>query len=278
MLLNIYKSKGLTPLEVVKLIKEKYPEYKNAKIGYAGRLDPLAHGVLLLMVGEETTKQKDKYLNLPKEYEFEAVFGISTDTYDALGIIKNPPVIASEAKQPPGNKIASSSLTPRNDELKEIIQYFIKSQIGKQSQLYPPYSSKTVQGKPLYWWAKNNRLSEIKIPKRGIEIYDFKLLKISKISTKKLREQIMKQINSVSGDFRQKEIKTAWNNFFTNDQRLRTNDQFLTAKLKISCSSGTYIRALVNELGEKIGCEAITLEIIRTKVGDYDLKNSIKLL
>lgn len=253
-LLNIYKPKGMTPLEVIKILKEKFPEYKDVKIGYAGRLDPLAHGVLLLMVGE-TTKQKDKYLNLPKEYEFEVVFGVSTDTYDALGI---PNVLANEAKQ----------------SLKNTINTFIKSKLGKHFQPYPPFSSKTVNGKALFWWAKKNKLSEIKIPNRKIEIYDFKLLEVNEISSEDLKKEIIQQIDSVKGDFRQKEIKEKWEEFFG---KKAPTGAFQTTRFKISCSSGTYVRSIANELGQKLGNGAITLEILRTKVGEYSIKESLIL-
>ena len=262
-ILNVYKSKGLTPLQTINLLREKFPEYKNETIGFAGRLDPLAHGVLLLMVGEETTKQKDKYLNLPKEYEFEAVFGVGTDTYDALGLIN---VIANEVKQ-----------APRNDKkLKTEIETFIKSKLGKQIQTYPPYSSKPVNGKPLFMWAKEKKLDAIEIPKREIEIYDFELIEIQTISAANLENEIMKQIESVEGDFRQEQIKTTWKTFFANSQKLKTNNKFLTARFKISCSSGTYIRSLIHELGNWTGMEAIALEILRTKVGPYHVNDSLQ--
>jgi tRNA pseudouridine55 synthase len=284
-LLSVYKPQGLTPLEVVNLVKEKFPEYKNAKIGYAGRLDPLAHGVLLLMIGD-ATKEKDKYLNLPKEYEFEAVFGVSTDTYDVLGMLVSSRATEGSRGISYHKAALKRSLRSSADSvgMTKEIQSFIKSKLGKQIQIYPTFSSKTVQGKPLFWWARNNKLSEIQIPQREIEIYDFKLLEIKEISAAKLKKEIFRQIALVTGDFRQEQIKNTWNTLFTKDQRpaspagrLKTNSRFLTAKLKISCSSGTYVRSIVNELGNRLNSGAITIDILRTKVGKYVLENSIKL-
>jgi tRNA pseudouridine55 synthase len=277
-LLNVYKPKGLTPLQTIDLVRKKYPEYNDEKIGYAGRLDPLAHGVLLLMVGEETTKEKDLYLNLSKEYEFEVVFGVSTDTYDTLGLLqKNKPVIArpqSGEVEDPFGTISSIKRLPRSLSVaRNDIEKFIKSKLGKQTQLYPPFSSKTIQGKPLFWWAKNNKLAKIEIPKRKIEITDFKLLKLDTIATAELKVEIMKQIDSVDGDFRQKEIKKTWEEFF----KKNNNQTFQIAQFNISCSSGTYIRSLTNELGEQLGTGAITLDILRTKVGDAELSQSLAL-
>jgi len=280
-IINIYKPQGKTPLEMVKVIKETFPEYNDEKIGYAGRLDPLAHGVLLLMIGEETTKQRETYLHLPKDYEFEAAFGVSTDTYDALGIVNN---------------VAMKQL---NNNHRDEVEKFIKSKLGKQKQTYPPFSSKTVDGKPLFLWAKENRLSEITIPEREIEIYNFKLIETNNISTNELKTEILKQIESVTGEFRQAEIKEKWEKFFEKychfeeaKQReislgisqplqgfeMTNQNTFQTARFSISCSSGTYIRSLVNELGNKLATGAITLEILRTEVGEYSLQDSLKLL
>ncbi len=253
-LLNIYKPIGLTPLQLITKLRKEHEEYKDIKIGFAGRLDPLAHGVMVLMIGEET-KNRDKYLNLDKEYEFEVLFGCATDTYDALGYLQN--------------KVTK----PIPVDLDEKIKKFINSKIGKQKQAYPPYSSKEVKGKPLFQWARENKLSEIKIPEREIEIHDFELLILNQIPADKIRKRIIENINSVDGDFRQKEILKKWHNFF----ELNHNQQFTVAKFKINCSRGSYVRSLANELGELVSTGAIALSILRTKVGEYVLQDSIRL-
>src|SRR6266567_8336775 len=122
-LLPIYKPAGLTPYDIIKKIKQSNAKLAKVKIGYAGRLDPLAHGVLLLMVGEET-KNRDIYLSLPKSYEFEVIFGLQTDTYDILGLLKD----------------VKTKQTAKNVNL--FVNKFVKKYVGKQLQEYPPYSSK----------------------------------------------------------------------------------------------------------------------------------------
>ena len=52
------KAIGETPLELILKFKRKNPEYENEKIAYAGRLDPMADGLLLLLLGEENKKRK----------------------------------------------------------------------------------------------------------------------------------------------------------------------------------------------------------------------------
>jgi tRNA pseudouridine55 synthase len=252
-LLNINKPLGKTPLQTVQQIKKVFPQYQAERISYAGRLDPLAHGVLLLMVGDAVL-EREKYLNLPKTYEFEVLLGVQTDTYDILGLIKQ------------NKKI----LNKTNVNL--IVNTFVSNHIGKQIQSYPPYSSKPVNGKPLFWWAKENKLSEITIPTKEIEIYQFELLGINEIQPKNLQSRVQEAIASVQGDFRQKEIAKRWTEFF--DQTKQT--AFTTATFTITCSSGTYVRGLAHELGRKMG-GGIALDIERTAVGEFTSVDAIQL-
>eukprot|EP01126_Amoeba_proteus_P004804 TRINITY_DN11598_c0_g1_i2.p1 TRINITY_DN11598_c0_g1~~TRINITY_DN11598_c0_g1_i2.p1 ORF type:complete len:199 (-),score=41.36 TRINITY_DN11598_c0_g1_i2:15-611(-) len=128
--LNLYKPVAKTPKEVILKLKETCPVYQNVKVGYAGRLDPMARGVLLCLVGEENKKRKS-YEFSKKEYIFKSVLGLSTDTYDILGL--------------------QSSTVPRlfPDTLKKLesnIQNIIDNVfIGKFQQQYPPYSSCRVE-------------------------------------------------------------------------------------------------------------------------------------
>ncbi|HVF69593.1 MAG TPA: hypothetical protein VNA13_03435 [Xanthomonadales bacterium] len=306
-ILNIYKPLGLTPVQLINKLRKERSELNNLKIGFAGRLDPLAHGVILMMIGEET-KNRDKYLGLDKEYEFEVLFGVTTDTYDALGLITSS---SSEQSESRSNKIiqqfnnsTASRQAPTNRDPDQIgartmnfegqIKNFIKSKIGKQIQLYPPYSSKEINGKPLYQWARENKLSEIQIPEKEIVIYSIELISIQSKSADFIKNKITKNINRVDGDFRQEEILNKWESFFSfysssgalvesrsnsspQGRTLNIKNTFSVAKFKINCSSGTYIRSLANNLGEISGSGAIALSILRTRVGENVLEDSIRL-
>jgi tRNA pseudouridine55 synthase len=214
---------------------------------YAGRLDPMASGMLLILASEET-KNKDKYLAQEKEYNFQVLFGFSTDTYDILG-----KVIFSK------NNILSKK------DLEEKIKNNLKSFIGKSVQKYPIYSSKTVKGKPLFTYARSGE--EVEIPKKEIIIKKLELEKIFKIDNKKLLKNIEKRIKRVKGDFRQEEIMKIW------VKRLHFSEKqsFYIANLKIKCSSGTYVRTIADSLGTNIGIPALAFSIKRTKVGKYKL-------
>lgn len=229
------------------------PEYKEAPIGYAGRLDPLAHGVLLLMVGN-ATKERDTYLHLDKSYTFEVLLGVSTDTYDYLGLIQHEEVKTSQ----------------KNVNL--YVNSFVNSRVGKSFQSYPPFSSKTVENKPLFQWAKDGLLGEIEIPKREISIQAFVAASFGSIATSKLEKRILTNINFVQGDFRQEEIVRRWKRFFKHN----TQSHFETIKMQIDCSTGTYIRGLVHDLGQELECGAIAIDILRTKVGKYRLDDSLR--
>jgi tRNA pseudouridine55 synthase len=253
-LINLYKPIGITPYQSILQFKKSFLEYKKVKIGFAGRLDPLAHGVLLLLTGNEA-KNSSEYLSLSKEYEFEALFGLQTDTYDVLGFLqKDKPI-----------KIP--------DDLEKKVEAFMQRKTGKQMQQYPPFSSKTILGKPLYWWARNNKLHEIEIPVREIEIYHFALVSMRLLNKVQLQKKVFHNISIVKGQFRQEEIVEQWKIFFEKN----TFDNFTIARFKVSCSTGTYVRGLIHELGKELGTGAIAYEILRTKVEKYTLQDSINL-
>ncbi len=73
-----YKQWGETPLEALERVRLENPHVKNIPLSYAGRLDPLAEGVLLVLCGE-ANKSRSEYLGMDKEYECEVLFGIKTD-------------------------------------------------------------------------------------------------------------------------------------------------------------------------------------------------------
>lgn len=241
-----YKNLGETPLESIQRLQKEGKLPKNKKIAYAGRLDPMAEGLLLLLI-EPETKNRDAYQKLDKSYEFEVLFGAATDTFDTLGLI----TAKSEKGKVPEKKLTTA----------------IAKFVGKQKQKYPPYSSVLVKGKPLFWWAKNGKLKNITIPSKEIEIYSIKIARIYQITKDKLQRRIAKQVSFVKGDFRQESILLTWNNFFKETKK----KSFSIAKIKIACSSGTYVRQLVADLGSLLNVPLATLHIKRTAVGKFKL-------
>jgi len=232
-----------TLFETLERFRLKYSEYQDSKITYAGRLDPMAEGLMILLIDDDVHR-KDEFIKLDKVYEVDFILGVCTDTYDILGLVNN------------------------NKE-QEIIENNVKKQIAEleniTSQEYPAYSSKTVNGKALWQWARERKLSEINTPRIDISIFDAKYIGLKLLSKTELQDHILKSIKKVSGDFRQKEIMRLWNNYFLTSKR--TSYQIYT--MRVHASSGTYMRSLVHTIGKKTGIGATTVRINRIQVGEY---------
>ena len=238
---KIYKSIGLTPLQSIEQFRKNNPNYKGVKLSYMGRLDPMAEGEMLVLIGDEN-KNRDKYLNLDKEYISDILFGLETDTFDILGKVNlgsNP-----------------------NDSFKSNLKKEVEKLEGKHTQEYPPYSSPKVKGKKLFEWAREGRLGEIDLPTKEIEIYIIKILDFYTISKEDLQKIIFERIGLLEGDFRQKEILEIWKNELDSCK----NKEFKVSRVFLKCSSGTYVRSIANELGKKLGVGAMALNIKRTKI------------
>ncbi len=78
----IDKPAGLTSHDVVKVVRKKF---HIKKVGHAGTLDPLATGLLIVLVGRQFTKQQSKFLKQDKQYLVTIKLGVETDSYDSDG-------------------------------------------------------------------------------------------------------------------------------------------------------------------------------------------------
>ena len=167
-----------------------------------------------------------------------------------------------------------------------VLDGLIKRFEGKIVLPLPPYSSYKIKGKPLFQWAREGKLSEIEIPMRQTKINSAELLNLDEISGQKLLKIIEQKINSVQGDFRQKEILNQWQKCYHSQAiavlraHLKTkkySKKYQVAKIKIACSSGTYIRSIANELGKKLKTGGVILSLTRTKVGEFEIKDSLRI-
>ncbi|HEY0964441.1 MAG TPA: hypothetical protein VGE31_01455, partial [Candidatus Paceibacterota bacterium] len=139
------KAVGETPLDAAEAFRSTRPDLENVPLSYAGRLDPMASGKLLVLIGEECKHQSD-YHGLDKEYEFSVLFGIASDTQDVLGRLT--PIAATESLRSVRNKDLLSGAAVEGATLNNIAQSFI----GTLTVPYPLFSAKTVNGKPLHMW------------------------------------------------------------------------------------------------------------------------------
>ncbi len=268
----IWKKLGETPLQSLERLRKALKIGGYVPMTYAGRLDPLAEGELLVLIGEEC-KNKEKYLTLDKEYEVEILLGAQTDTGDVMG------KIVDSAKS-----LVGSFGNDSDNILRSVLQEFV----GTVRWEYPAFSSKTVQGKPLFLWALEGRINEIDIPTRESEIYELGFIKnklgglTTRLSMSELRDLVHMKINSIKpvkeyikngkdtkklgADFRRKEVLQSWVDFFNECAESPLLDEFQVLKIKCACSSGTYMRTLAKKLGDKLGMPASALSIVRTKV------------
>lgn len=152
-ILIINKEKGCTSHDIVYKVKKIF----NEKVGHTGTLDPLAEGVLPILIGKGTLCSK-YLINHDKKYIVNLALGQKTETADLEGKI-------IEEKNIPNKSLTQSK-----------IEKVLKSFIGKQQQMPPIYSAIKVNGKKLYEYARKGQNVEIK--PREIEIYDIKLINI----------------------------------------------------------------------------------------------------
>ncbi len=250
--LNTSKNVGETPLQALEQLRSKHSISADTPLAYAGRLDPMASGALLILVGDEC-KVQEKYHGLDKEYVFEILLGATSDTGDVLGLTQKSPILTSTKD----------------------IQEVLKKLVGPSSLPYPHFSSKTVQGKPLHIWALENRLNEIEIPVKHSVIHSLQLLDTYTIPADQLIKKAAQKINSIpkvteeskalGADFRRHEVRNTWQGLYGDDP-----DAIYTVhKIKCIASSGTYMRSLAEVIGTQLGTGALALSIHRTRIGKY---------
>lgn len=204
----INKSKNCTSHDIVYKVKKIFGQ----KVGHTGTLDPMATGVLPILIG--TATKMSKYLiNHDKIYKVTLKLGEKTDTADTEG------------------KIIEKQNVSENILENEYIEKILNSFIGKQTQIPPIYSAIKVKGKKLYEYARKGE--KVEIQPRNIEIYFINLQNIEKET-----KQII---------------------------------------FEVSCSKGTYIRSLCEDIAEKLGTIGYMKELQRTQVGEFDIKEAITI-
>jgi tRNA pseudouridine55 synthase len=216
----------------------------------------MAEGAMIVLIGDEC-KNKTSYTNLDKEYEVEVLFGVSTDTGDLLGL---PRVEVDSLVQIGKNGDAFLAQISDADQYSKFVGTFM--------QTYPAYSSKTVNGTQLHTLARQGRLpSAAEMPKKQVEIKRLEFLGAKKLDKQEILSHIATTIGMVKGDFRQKEIIQAWNKLMLD---ISDSDYLYIAKIRVICTSGTYMRSLAERIGREFGTGACAYSIKRTKIFLYD--------
>jgi tRNA pseudouridine55 synthase len=126
------------------------------QIGHLGTLDPLATGVLVLLLGR-ATRLVQFYVGRRKRYTAGFRFGFATDTYDSDGEAQGP------------------DATPLLDAT--VLEKFAAERIGRFEQTPPSFSAKKVHGRPAYELARKKQAVELKAVE--VELFEFRLTEIS---------------------------------------------------------------------------------------------------
>lgn len=248
------KKVGETPLSCMEAWREHSGLSKNIPLTYAGRLDPMASGKLLVLIGNEC-KKKEYYLHLDKEYEFEILFGVSSDTGDMLG------------------RLSASDPLLFNTR---VISQTLQTLVGDIALPYPHFSAKTVKGKPLHTWAIEDRLDEIEIPTSTSHIYSIQLLSTETKERHEIYTYATNKIETVppvtdlrkalGNDFRRQHVRDDWKQYLAEGNN---TDLFYIAKIKCVASSGTYMRSLAEVIAKNLDTTGLAYSIYRTKIGTY---------
>ena len=246
----VEKHVGETPLECIERLRIEADIARDIPMTYAGRLDPMASGLLLVLVGE-ACKNKEQYTALDKVYEVDIVFGIDTDTHDVLGRIIHVQL-------------------PDETILNTITQTdFLQKYVGRLEQEYPAFSSKTIDGVALHTHARLDTLPDT-MPTKSVTIFSIKQISDSglvKVTGEELAKNAIDKITLVHGDFRQADIIALWSRFAQDHAK----DFFYKISISVSCSSGTYMRSLAKRIGSDLEVGAIATRIHRVTVGDFTL-------
>ncbi len=213
-ILFIDKPSGMTSHDVIYCIRRKTG---IKRVGHAGTLDPLATGLLIVLVGRLATKRQSEFMKQPKEYICSAQLGVTTDTYDSEG------QVVSEAEWSKVKEISEA-------EIKNTVTSFL----GVIKQRVPAFSALKKNGKKLYQLARQEKISLEELPIREIKITDIELL-----STEKNEVQ-----------------------------------QTYSFTFRVQCSSGTYVRSLVHDIGQSLEVGATVTALRRTKIGNFHIKDA----
>ena len=179
------------------------------KCGHTGTLDPMATGVLTIMLGG-ATRFCELLPSHDKAYIASFRLGTVTDTLDITGKVLETREVNVAAEQ---------------------VKAKAKDFVGDISQLPPMYSAVSVNGQRLYDLAR-----------QGIEV-----------------ERKAREVTVFSIDF------------------LAENEQTGEYEIAVECSSGTYIRTLIADLGEALGCGAVLTDLRRTKANGFEISKAVTL-
>lgn len=161
-IVNVYKEQGYTSHDVVAKLRGIFGQ---KKVGHTGTLDPMAEGVLIVVLGR-ATKLADLIVTSRKRYIAEMQLGVTSDTDDSTGNV------VESCSQDKLDEMFSGEAA-FTSKLENVMQQFL----GKSMQVPPMYSAIKINGKKLYEYARAGK--EIEREARPVEIFRLEIRKLN---------------------------------------------------------------------------------------------------
>lgn len=240
-IIPVWQPQGYSTNHLAKKIGELY----GVKSTHTGTLDPMAEGIIIVLLDEDRLKRNELSSSI-KGYEFEICFGIRTDSFDGMGIIKE------------------ENVTSVNN-----IEDILSSFIGDYEQTVPIFSAQLYKGKKLFEYGHLNK--EVPLPKKNGKIYKLEMLSSKYINVEDIRTNILTKLNNITGDFRQEKIIKQWEEY-----KFKV-DKLLVCKFYAEVSRGLYIRSLSQDICDKLNTNGFVYSLVRTRNGNYTYKKCEKL-
>lgn len=228
------------------LLAESIGTELGEKATHTGTLDPLAEGVLVILTGEDRLA-KEELSGWDKEYEFEILWGVTTDTGDLLGMIQ---------------EVRLGVETSDVSDLETVVNSFLP----KYEQRLPDFSSRRWQGKSAFDFARANK--EIPAKTRVVKIREIKVLETERKNTGEVLALQQEKVPQVQGDFRQEEILKEWREKFAHLES-EEKSEFVVSKIRVVSSSGFYVRQFIQDVAQELSLPALAYSIVRTRNGPF---------
>lgn len=248
-IIEVWKDYGITSNEFARRYKL---DFNVDSVCYAGRLDPMACGKMILLTDKDT-KNVNNHLKHDKLYNFYLIIGIDTKSHDCLSEIERI------------NDCTSAII--EKDEIIFKLKKFIKCYT---IQKYPITSNYTIKHdnikKPL-WWFYTNGYKNINLPQKNVTIIDYKINNIENVQLNDIIPNFIDRIKLIDNEKTQIELKThdiidQWEK-----KKERVNSiRLITINMELTVSSGFYIRQFCNDFGKFIGHGGIAFDITRLKI------------
>ena len=249
---------------------------KNLKVGHAGTLDPLATGVLLVCIGK-ACRQAETLQKESKEYVAGISFGATTPSYDL--------------------EKAVDKLYPHDNVSEKTVYETLPKFVGEHEQVAPLFSAKSVDGVRAYELArkqfKDRGLAKTDVIDgfdhsvaetlnvQKITIYEMELLSFKAVAPLNLGRTQPQRSEDGLGSGSAVPQPTDNSSQYDPNSRINVADtsglNLPLATIRVSCSKGTYIRALARDLGEALGTGAHLNSLRRTKSGGFNIETALSV-